>query len=558
MIFSQLENEKNFTSDPSRYESKTVISLRLAVEEWKKLLGAQNVIHENIPPKYTENTICVKKSPKAVLMLRNTEDLCNAMQIAQKYAVSVYPISTGNNWGYGSSCATSDDSVIFDLSAMDKIISFDDESGVVTVQPGVTQQMLYDFLQANGSDYLVPVTGAGPHCSLLGNALERGYGITPKTDHFESVTNLEAVLPDGSLYKSNFIENGGEKISQLHKWGLGPYLDGIFTQSNMGIVTQVSIELQKKPEQIEFFCFQVKDTKQLPEAVEKIRVMLERAGHNLSGINILNGERVLSMSSDYPYEEILNVGRDVTMKKIMKKFNITPWTCVGAIYGTKHISKAVKKELKKGFRPVATRLVFLDRTKINFVKSVYNKLPFKISSVTNFIEKVDSTLQILEGKPSRVALPLAYWKNKAKKYDEKNMNPNPALDNCGLTWFTPLIPLKSKDICNYTEIVRRVCIKHNIEPLITITTLSEKVADSSVPILFDKNDPVDVENARICYLELFEECKANGYLPYRMAINNMHLATNEKTAYWSAVETIKKAIDPNNILSPGRYCPEFE
>ena len=36
----------------------------------------------------------------------------------------------------------------------------------------------------------MPVTGAGPNCSLLANALERGYGITPPTDHFGAVTRL--------------------------------------------------------------------------------------------------------------------------------------------------------------------------------------------------------------------------------------------------------------------------------------------------------------------------------------------------------------------------------
>jgi hypothetical protein len=54
---------------------------------------------------------------------------------------------------------------------------------VVTLEPGVTQARLHEFLCDGKYPYLVPVTGAGPNCSIVGNAIERGYGITPWVDH---------------------------------------------------------------------------------------------------------------------------------------------------------------------------------------------------------------------------------------------------------------------------------------------------------------------------------------------------------------------------------------
>ena len=89
-------------------------------------------------------------------------------------------------------------------------------------EPGVTQQKLSDYLAAKGLQFLVPVTGAGPDCSLIGNALERGYGITPHADHFGAVTALEAVLPDGRLYRSALSELGGGAVDRAYKWGMGP------------------------------------------------------------------------------------------------------------------------------------------------------------------------------------------------------------------------------------------------------------------------------------------------------------------------------------------------
>ena len=36
-------------------------------------------------------------------------------------------------------------------------------------------------------------------------------------------------------------------IWQTSKWGYGPYLDGLFTQSNLGIITKLGIWLMKGP-----------------------------------------------------------------------------------------------------------------------------------------------------------------------------------------------------------------------------------------------------------------------------------------------------------------------
>ena len=74
------------------------------------------------------------------------------------------------------------------------------------------------------------MTGAGPTCSLVGNALERGYGITPYTDHFAAVTDIEAVLPDGSVYRTALREIAGDELARLFKWGIGPHTAGLFAQ----------------------------------------------------------------------------------------------------------------------------------------------------------------------------------------------------------------------------------------------------------------------------------------------------------------------------------------
>ena len=131
----------------------------------------------------------------------NADSIPEIVRIARAHGIALYPISTGHNWGYGTALPVRDDAVIVDLSRLTRI-DLDREMGVVTVEPGVTQGMLAEFLARGGHPFLTPVHGGGPTCSILGNALERGYGITPHTDHFGAVLALEAVLADGSAYRS--------------------------------------------------------------------------------------------------------------------------------------------------------------------------------------------------------------------------------------------------------------------------------------------------------------------------------------------------------------------
>lgn len=356
-------NETSFTSTSSK---STNFDHRLiqAVKAWEALLGSEKVSFQ--VESYQKNTIDSNREIPAVVKLSSTNEIALAIKIAQKFNIKVYPISTGNNWGYGSSLPVSENCVIFDLKTMNKIVDFDAELGTVTLEPGVTQQMLFDFLQKEKAPFLVPVTGAGPNCSILGNALERGYGITPHTDHFAAVNCLTAVLPNGEIYRSNFSEVNAEQIDKIHKWGLGPYLDGIFTQSNMGIVTQITIDLKKKPESIEFFTFKINKDAKLEETVKIIQEILEEVGDNLSGINLMNDNRVISMSADFPSDQLNPDGsnHDEVFNRIAKKLHITPWTGIGAIYGSKEIVKAVKKIISKKIKKVAGFTIFIDRKKL--------------------------------------------------------------------------------------------------------------------------------------------------------------------------------------------------
>jgi len=524
--------------------------LKQALVAWEEALGGNCVS----PLSQTlSSTLAMHQRVLVRLMPRDVVGVIAVVQIASRYQLPICPFSTGNNWGYGSKIPPVEGCALVDLSGMDRVLAFDPASGVVTIEPGVTQRKLNEFLRKQQLPYLIPVTGAGPDCSLIGNALERGYGITPYADHFAAVMSLEAVLPDGTLYTSMLDGFGGGDVNNLFKWGIGPYVDGLFSQGNFGIVTKMTIALAPIPERMEAFFFSVKRDDKLELAVEKVRKVLREVGTVTGSINLMNKHRVLSMSEAYPWDAIGEDGLipDAVLQKMMRRNQVMDWTGVGAIYGNKRVVAAVKMEIKKILSPVASRLVFLTPGKVAFLANLLGAMPvIRDAHIMNTVATLKKTMDLFAGEPSEIALPLAYWKSGEKPKEGEPMDPD--RDGCGLIWYSPLIPMRPDATREFVEMASRICRAHKIEPLITLTSVSDRCWDSTVPILFDKRNQAEIGRAHACYEELLNAGRKLGFVPYRLGIQSMGLLADESVQP-KLLRKLKNAIDPDNIIAPGRY-----
>jgi 4-cresol dehydrogenase (hydroxylating) len=530
------------------------MDLSSAISQWQTLLGAsQVVLGEAVNAAYGSDTSGAVRQIAAALRITDGASVAAVMRIASAQQVPVYPISTGKNWGYGSALPARDGCVIIDLGQLDKIIHFDEELGVVTIEPGVTQGMLADFLEAGRRPFLVPVTGAGPTCSLMSNALERGYGVTPFVDHFGAVTDLEAILPDGSLYRTALREAGGEELARLFKWGIGPYSAGLFTQGGFGIVTRMSIILSRRPECIKVCFFGLSDDAVLEPAIEAVRSILIKLPGTLGAINLMNQHRVLSMSAPYPADRLGPDGLipSAVIQQLGRQYQIMPWTGFATLYGTNRVVAAAQKEMKMALSGVASRIMFLTPARARTLARLARWIPGAIGKrLTRMTGTLAQSLELVAGRPNETAMPLAYWRN-------PNLQPgklkNPARDGCGLTWYTPLVPMRPSGVRAYVSMVKQIAPKHGIEPLITFTSLNDRLFDSTVPLLFDRDKPEAVAAAAACYKELFETGRAQGWFPYRIGVNTMQTLVDLQTDSKVFQARLRKDLDPHDILSPGRY-----
>jgi len=175
-----------------------------------------------------------------------TGELSAVLQIANDYRIPVWPISMGKNFAYGSAAPKLKGSLIVDLKRMNRVLEVDERLGYALVEPGVSFFDFKEELARRGSRLWM----SGPSQSwgsVIGNALEHGVGYTPYGNHAENVCGMELMLADGSLVRTGLgaVENTREW--QCHKWPFGPNWDGLFTQSNFGIVTKMGIWLMPEP-----------------------------------------------------------------------------------------------------------------------------------------------------------------------------------------------------------------------------------------------------------------------------------------------------------------------
>lgn len=530
------------------------MDLAAALQQWRSLLGEAQVLQGDALQAYLRDTGAARRTVPAALRIRAAASLPEVMRIATRHRVAVYPISTGHNWGYGSALPARDGCVLLDLSALQMILHFDAELGVVTLEPGVTQQMLDDFLQAGGHPFMVPVTGAGPHCSVLANALERGYGITPHADHFGAVTDLQAVLSDGSLYRSALHEAGGAELARLFKWGIGPFSVGLFTQSGFGVVTRMSIVLARRPACTKACLFALADDALLEPAVVALRDVLGRLPGTLGGFNLMNQHRVLAMTVRAPQgAQSGHVGRmsAAHIAQLGRTHQVAPWTGFAALYGTPRMVATAQREIRQRLSGVASRMLFVSPKRAQTLQRLACWVPGSVGArLQRMTQTLASALELVAGHPNETALALAYWRTTTAAPQQAR---DPARDGCGLLWYAPLVPMRAPRVRAYVDMVHRVTQRYGLEPLITLTSLNDRIFDSTVPLLFDPQQPASVTAAKSCQQALLEEGRLQGWFPYRVGVDNMPWLAALQTDAAVFHARLQRSLDPLGVLSPGRY-----
>ena len=217
----------------------------------------------DLAPLPKEMDVIFKTMPDQVVRPGYTEEVVQIVRKARAVNKPIVPRGAGT-WGLGGSVPVKG-GIVVDMTAMNKIITIDEKNMVVTTQPGITWKALGDALDAKG--YFLPCYPSSAPSATLGGWIGTGgtgIGAYKYGSAGDIVRDLEVVLPTGVV-----VHTGDRYVPQN---GGGPNLNWLFVGSEgiLGIVTEVTMMILPKPEELRVVSYSFDDLKLFSPALKKI------------------------------------------------------------------------------------------------------------------------------------------------------------------------------------------------------------------------------------------------------------------------------------------------
>jgi 4-cresol dehydrogenase (hydroxylating) len=485
-----------------------------AVGGWRAVLGPDGVSTDpSVLDRLMWNTTgFAARSVVALLTPSSVAEVAEVVRIARANGVPLYPYSTGKNWGLGSKVPPRDGCALVDLGRLDAIREVDEKHHYAIIEPGVTQGQLGEYLRERGLRLALNVTGSAPSSSVMGNLLERGTGF--RNQRTQDLRGVEVVLGTGEQLRTGFW---GEPESgrQVHhyRYGTGPYLDGLFTQSNLGIVTAAVVNLVPVQESMRMLMFSLPDPR-LAEAIDTVSGLF-RDGTFRSIVHIFNDKRILTMS---------------------KSTATATWTGITAIDGSAAYVSFVEGEIRRALERIGASVTFFDEATVStpdadpMVAGMFALHAGRSNPV--FMNGLYHTL----GDGSDVADP-----------DDLDAT------RYGMLACMPFFPAEGQAVTDAVELVEKVCAEHDLVPAIALNPVDDNGLESVINVYFDTTDDEQVRNAHACSDALHRTLYADGFRFYRVGIEHLGFLTEQDASIWAAGELLKNAFDPDHVIAPGRY-----
>ncbi|KAH8652730.1 putative D-lactate dehydrogenase [Tricladium varicosporioides] len=473
----------------------------------------------------------------ATISPRDVPEVQALMKLCNKHEILVWPFSIGRNTGYGGAAPRVPGSVCLDLGKhMNRILDVNTEGCFALVEPGVTFFDLHEYLEKHNLREKVPDLRGG---SIIGNALERGVGYTPYGDHWMMHCGMEIILPSGELVRTGMgalpdptVSNNthlrpdqqpANRCWQLFNYGFGPYNDGIFTQSSLGIVVKMGIwllRLMPNPGGYQAYMITLPRDEDLHAAMDIIRPLrMQMVLQNVPTLRhilldaAVYGNKKSYSSSNQPLT-------DDNLDDICKTLDLGRWNFYGAVYGPEPIRNALMILIKQAFLSIPGAKFYLpkDRKEPNSV--------------------LHTRSNTLQGIPSVDELKWVDW-----------------LPNGAHLFFSPITKISGDDAMLQYRVTKKRCQEAGFDFIGTFV-VGMREMHHIVCIVFDREDVESKRKAHWLIRTLIQDCAEHGWGEYRTHLALMDQIANtynfNNNAQMKLNETIKNALDPKGILAPGK------
>lgn len=460
--------------------------------------------------------------PAAVVQPASVEQVQATLRVANELRVPLWTTSQGRNNGYGGSGPMVNGSIVMNLRRMNRVLEINEENAYAVVEPGVSFFDLEKAVREGGHRLQIscPDLGWG---SVIGNTLEHGFGYTVYGDHAAAQCGMEVVLADGDVVRTGMGAMANGKSWHVYKHSYGPDIDGLFTQSNFGVVTKMGVWLMPRPEVYRASWIRVKHDEDLRPLIDAMRpLVLDGTVPNLPGVGHVIGEAAMRL----PREEVWDGKGPVPFERyeqIAERLKIGIWNMRVAQYGYEHIVDAEYGILQKAISTIPGAWIE-SRTYAGDAK----------------FEEIAPPDRVQAGLPILDMLEMVKWYGG---------------EQGGHFVFSPIVPLAGAHVQRLDHIVRPLIHASGLDCLLGMTLMPRSLSYICL-VPFDTADEEQTQRAfELCEVLVKKTAQA-GYGEYRAHLKLMDVIGEQYDfndhAYRRFSERIKAALDPNGILSPGK------
>ncbi|MFW9823284.1 MAG: FAD-binding oxidoreductase, partial [Candidatus Thorarchaeota archaeon] len=427
----------------------------------------------------------------AVIMPNSAEEVQEIVKLANKYKIPIVPWVSGIN--FGSLATPRKGGIVVDLRRLNRVLEVNEDDMYAVVEGGITWADLQGYLEKNHPNLRAGVTWSPPGTGVVPSCL--CYGMFDLGmiggSGAEFLNGLEAVLGSGELVKI-----GSCSLSK-HWYGRQPLPDlaGLFIgwEGTTGIVTKAAIKLWPRLPFNEVF------TAVTMKVDDGIPVMLElaKAGLGITDIVVVN----LGWSQSVQFLNEKKVPKDAITGG-MPDF-------IGIVATQAYTAKQHEAQCEA-------------------IREIAQKSGISLLSSREGVEPMDSP-------PTQV---WGCW-NFSR--------------GGGGEWIGSYC--STRDIANYYNIAREVCLKYDKPPqFYSRIMFGGHYCVARTNINFNKNDPKEIDMARNLLKEIHEEVQqVDGAIMYKSP-KWAYKSHKEKIfpATGELIEKIRNLLDPNKIMNPGQ------
>lgn len=467
--------------------------------------------------------------PAAVVLPGSVEDVRAVVRIAGSFRIPLWTTSMGKNNAYGGPAPRVRGSVVVSMRRLNRVLEVNEELAYAVVEPGVSFFDLCAELRRRGSRLWasIPDLGWG---SVIGNTLDHGVGYLPGGDHAASQCGMEAVLASGEVIRTGMGAIEGGRAWHAHRRGFGPAVDSLFMQSNFGIVTKMGKWLVPRPEVYAPVEVAVRDEAGLEALIDTTReLLLEGTVTNVPLIGAMMGAAAMTKprAAWHPGEWHPAAGPipEQALKTIRDELAMGWWNLRVALYGPEAIVDAQLARVRAAFAAGVPGATVRAR-----------KIAGQDVSEETVITHPE---RVQAGVPGLALLDSLQWWGGAGGH----------LD------FSPVAPLRGQDVRALVTLIQPVVEAAGLDfwPGIILTPRSCYFVS---PILYDTTNEPQARAAYDAYRRLVGVVGRAGYGLYRGHIAFMDEIAAQygfgDHAMRRLQETLKDALDPGGILSPGK------